>query len=258
MTRTRPSTWLLRAADAVAVVALVASLAIVGGRLSSGSSDRSPTAARATATPFPGAKPGDRDGDGVPDAQDLAPDSPAPQQTPQASTGPVAKLPPLDDCRRKGITRRKGKEGSCYEESGRRVLVVDRGARLRLPELDARILDMRVRELPAQRRADVAFDVELLNNLDGLVDVQPSHFGLLLGRGVYAPNLLATGRGANSMFRRGVGLRARARASGTVTFTVSRRAARHLERDGNLELLQFSDTSLAKASLTVGVFRTYR
>ena len=54
------------------------------------------------------------------------------------------------------------------------------------------------------------------------------------------------------------GLRARARVRGTITFTLSRRAARHLERDGNLELLQFSDTSLPKASLTVGVFRTYR
>jgi hypothetical protein len=234
MTRSRPATWMLRTADAIALVALVAS-------------------------PFPGAEPGDRDGDGVPDAQDLAPDSPAPQQTPEpVASGPVAKLPPLDDCRRKGITRKKGKEGSCYEESGRRVLVVDRGARLHLDELDARILGVRVRELRDQRRADVSFDVELRNNLDGLVDVQPAHFGLLLGRGVYAPNLLATGRGANSMFRRGVGLRARARVKGTMTFTVSRRAARHLERDGNLELLQFSDTSLAKASLTVGVFRTYR
>ena len=258
MTKARPSIWLLRAADAVAVVALLASLAIVGQRLSSVDSKQPSSQARATATPFAGAKPGDRDGDGVPDAQDLAPDSPAPQQTPQPATGPVAKLPPLDDCRRKGITRKKGKEGSCYEESGRRVLVVDRAARLHLPELDARVLGMRVRELRAQRRADVAFDVELRNNLDGLVDVQPSHFGLLLGRGVYAPNLLATDRGANSMFRRGVGLRARARASGTVTFTVSRRAARHVGRDGNLELLQFSDTSLPKASLTVGVFRTYR
>jgi hypothetical protein len=255
MTRTRPTTWLLRGADAIALVALVASLVVVGQRLSSGGSPQPST--RAAATPVSG-KPGDRDGDGVPDAQDLAPDSPAPQKTPAPLDSPSVKLPPLDDCRRKGITRKLGKEGSCYEESGRRVLVVDRGARLHLPELDGRVMDLRVHEHPAQRTADVSFDIEVRNNLDGLVDVQPSHFGLLLGRGVYAPNLLATGRDANSMFKRGIGLRAREHVSGTVTFTVSRRAARHLDRDGNLELLQFSDTSLDKASLTVGVFRTYR
>src|SRR4051794_27036635 len=127
MTRSRSTTWLLRAADAMALVALMVSIAVVGQRLSAHGETR--TAAKPPA-PAPAGK-GDRDGDGVPDAQDLAPDSPAPQKTPAAQT-PAAKLPPLDDCRRKGITRRRGKQGSCYEESGRRVRVVDKAATLHL------------------------------------------------------------------------------------------------------------------------------
>jgi hypothetical protein len=252
VTRTQ-TTWLLRLADAVALVALVASIAVVGQRLTASGEPRAPAKAKAEAP----AATGDRDGDGVPDAQDLAPDSPAPQSTPAAKT-PATKLPPLDDCRRRGITRRQGKEGSCYEESGRRVRVVDKGSTLHLDELDARLLSIRVRDRRQRRQADVTLELELRNNLDGLVDVQASHFALLLGRGVYPPNLLATGQGANSLFRRGIGLGARERVTGAVTFSVSRRAARRLDANGNVEILQFSDTSLGKASRTVGVFRTYR
>jgi hypothetical protein len=242
---------MLRAADAIALVALLASIAVVGQRLTGNGERPAPAKAQAPVAA------GDRDGDGVPDAQDLAPDSPAPQQTPVAQT-PATKLPPLDDCRRKGITRGKGKEGSCYEESGRRVRVVDKASTLHLDELDARLLSIRVRDRPQERQADVTLELELRNNLDGLVDVQASHFALLLGRGVNPPNLLATGPGANSLFRRGIGLGARERVTGAVTFTVSRRAARRLDANGNVEILQFSDSSLGKASLTVGVFRTYR
>ena len=253
MTLTR--TWLLRAADLTALVALIASLAITGNRLSGGGDSSAPVAGAGAARAAQGAA-GDRDGDGVPDAQDLAPDTPAPGSN--AESEAFSRAPVGGDCERKGITRKRGREGLCMEDSGRSVRVVDLRTPLRVDEFGARIVRMSVRNKPSDASARVRFDMALSNRLGYAADVQPSQFRILLGRGVYAPDLLAPGRGANSLFRRGTGLKPGRTAVGSVTFSVTHRAARNLDRDGNLEVMQFSDTSFDRAALTVGVFRTYR
>jgi hypothetical protein len=258
MTSTRLRDWLLRGADAIAVVALFASIVLVAQRLSS------------QATPAPGnnrplaqaGKPGDRDGDGVPDAIDLEPDVPAPRAAPTASAAPVggaasSKLPPADDCRRKGITRRVGKEGVCYEPSGRRVRVVNRDSPLVLAEISARLLRLQVRRDPAQRTAEVLADLRVESRLSGIVDLQASHFGLLLGHGFYGPDVRLGAEHGGSLLRTGFALRKGRVATGRLEFRVPLRAPRHLGRDGNLQILQFSDASFQSAS-TVGVIRTYR
>jgi hypothetical protein len=255
MTRT-PTTWLLRAADAIALVALVASLAVVGHRLTA-SPDSSGPPTRAAATPAAGAKSGDRDGDGVPDSQDLAPDTPAPASSGSTDEPAFSRPPVSGDCRRKGITRSRGKEGLCMEDSGRSVRVVNRRSPLRVEELGVRIVRMKVVDKPSDPWAHVTFDLAVQNRLGYAADVQALQFRILLGRGSYSPDLLA-GHSANSLFRRGTGLKPGRTARGSVTFSVTHRAIKKLAVDGNVEVLQFDDTSFDSAALTVGVFRTYR
>jgi hypothetical protein len=255
MTRTRPTIWLLRAADAIAVVALLASLVVVGQRLSSGSEPHPTT--RAAATPA-GAKPGDRDGDGVPDSRDLAPDTPAPAGAVSKQKPAFSRPPVSGDCKRKGITRARGREGVCMEDSGRSVRVVDRQTPLRLQELGVRIVRMDVVDKPSDPFARVKFDLEVSNRLGYAAVVQALQFRILLGRGSYSPDLLASGRTANTLFRRGAELKPGRSMRGSVTFSVTHRAVKKVGVDGNLEVLQFDDTSFDNATLTVGVFRTYR
>jgi hypothetical protein len=239
---------MFRLADAVAAIAVIAAVVVIVQRF-----DDPP----ARESEQQQSRAGDRDGDGVRDSEDLAPDVPG-ERTPEATPTPEEPpLPPVDDCRRKGITRGKGLEGACYEPSGRRVRVVDRDSRLDLDELAAELRGIDVQRRPALRRAVVTVRLSVRNKLNGIVDFRPEQAGLLLGRGLFSPDEREPVR-AGSLVRRAASLRPGEGVEGTLRFEVPLRAVDRLDRDGNLQLLQFSDISLAAASTTVGIFRTYR
>ena len=243
--------WIFRMADLVALIAVITAVVVIVQRLDSASG-------RPQAAPPQPVASGDRDGDGVPDAEDLAPETPGERAARATPTPEAPKLPPADDCKRKGITRKAGGEGACYEPTGRRVRVVNRGSRLDLDELAAELRGLTVQRRPARRIATVTADLRLRNKLDGIVDFRPEQAGLLLGRSLFTVDAARESARAGSLVRRAAALGASEEVDGTLRFDVPLRAVRRLDRDGNLQILQFSDISLASASTTVGIFRTYR
>ena len=243
--------WTLRFADLVAVIAVIAAVGVIVQRLGEASGQQ-------PAAPRHPVAAGDRDGDGVPDGEDLAPDTPGKARAESTPTPEAPRLPPADDCKRKGITRAKGGEGACYEPGGRRVRVVNRGTRLVLDELTAELRHLTVERHPTRRTATIKVTLRVRSKLDGIVDFRPEQAGLLVGRSLFPVDGGLESARAGSLVRRASGLKAGADAEGTLRFEVPIRAARRLDRDANLQILQFSDVSLASASLTVGVFRTYR
>ena len=225
--------WSLRLADVAAVIAVIAAVAVIVHRLG----DASAQPAKQPAT------------------QQAA----TPTSTPEPAATPTApELPPADDCKRKGITRKAGGEGACYEPSGRRVRVVNRASRLDLDELTAEVRGIDVRRRPALDSATVTVRVWVRSKLDGIVGFRPEQAGLLLGDRFFALDGPGEATRAGSLVRRAATLKAGESAEGTLRFDVGLRYLRRLDINGNVQLLQFSDVSLQSASATVGIFRTYR
>lgn len=230
--RRRPRPTLLLA-DIVAVVALVASIAVIAVRLT-GPSEAST-------------------GPAQPTNQAAAPETSDP-----LPPLPRTKLPPADDCRRKGITSGGTGEGTCFQESGRRIHVVNMTSVLRLPEMEARLLSITSKQRRVENAVDVDVRLQIRSKVKGTVDLSPERFGLHLGDRLFEPDPVVNGFAKGGLVSSGVRLRQGDSTSGRIIYRVPSALAAHLRRDGEVWIAQFSDFSPKSAGHTVGVIRADR
>jgi hypothetical protein len=145
------------------------------------------------------------------------------------------------------------------------IAVVNRASRLRLRELDVSLRGAEVRRRlgrgPRQVRASGVYVVVTLtvrNRLRARAAFGPEQVQLLLGRALYDHSASAEAASPRSFLPTGGQIRRGGERTGTVAFDVPRRAARRLQTDGNVVILQYGDASYERAYSTVGVIRTYR
>jgi len=210
------------------------------------------TATATTETEAEAAPDPDTDGDGTADADDYAPKNPKIQDESQK-----------DDCDVLGINATKLREGSCKTDKGMRIKVVNRDSKLVLPEvavhlnsIEAATSIARPYDTPLVGSFVVA-EVSMTNRLDVPVEVDASdQFALQLDSKTFNPNFDAMNNGDNSLIYEEI--QPEETVTGKVIFRVSRKRARALDANGNLIVLQFSDSdTYGNPKKRIGVIRTY-
>lgn len=162
------------------------------------------------------------------------------------------------DCGAKEITTEARKEGSCFYDNTK-IVVVDEHSALKLDSLEARLEGIRERE------KHVTFDLAITNRTDEPATVTEDQFVLLLGSKLYGEDSAADERNEPRSFRaREHEIPPRGTENGTVTFTVPGPEIKTLREGGNLDLGNFVGTGGADEPEAIfdapeyGVIRTYQ
>ncbi len=171
------------------------------------------------------------------------------------------------DCEEKGITRQVGKEGSCFEDGVENV-VVNRGSKLKLDELNVSLKDIQVRDSVSSSLGSdsaggsfVTFTLEVMNKLSSPVyfDDSQSQVSLSVGPGVYTEDFnVQNGYIQDSFSWIGEEIQPQGVQAGTVTFDLPKKVVPKLDVDGNLQILNFTDSTDPESATQQGVIRTYK
>lgn len=237
----------IRVCELIAVVA--SALAVVIFATSLGGGSKAPQARSASLGTKPRATP-----------------TTAPRQ-PAHARRRATKSPPLfkPNCGRKGITTHGGKEGTCVDDSGHRITVVNRASTLHLNEMDVKLAPIRVRAVVGHKPYRLAatgvfvvLELTIHNNLRRPALFRPDEVALSLGPDSFNHDSLAETTIPGSFTNQSGVIPAGRSRTGTVVFDVPELDAPYLKTDGNVVIVQFRDESYDMAFDTVGYFRTYR
>jgi Domain of unknown function (DUF4352) len=172
---------------------------------------------------------------------------------------------PQPNCDAKGITLEGGRQGTCIDDAGHRITVVNRDSTLRLDEMNANIDHIGVRRTVGKGVYRVAAEglfvmvtVTIHNKLRGPALFRPDEMSLVLGPSTYYNDAAAEASDPKSFANRGGFIRKGHSVTGRVIFDVPETAAPSLDIDGNVVIVQFRDYDYTSAINTVGYFRTYR
>ncbi len=172
-------------------------------------------------------------------------------------------------CSSMGIDPQAMKEGTCYVGNSKTV-VVDRGHRLKLETLDARLLGIRQGTTlsgPGGTRGAkgvfLTFDLAITNRTDAPVRVGPNQFALLI-QGTYGEDVEAEREyEPHSFLAQRKPLPPGGTVRGTVVFQVPQNAPTVMREHGNLDLANFGpggsdyEPEAVLDGAEVGVIRTY-
>lgn len=174
----------------------------------------------------------------------------------------------LPDC--KGEFRDNGDEGKCVEaESGNVFKVANRSSKLGLQELDVSIETVETADVLNDVGLEKANGIYLIFGLSvtNKLDVPVPFAGSFAGDQVlyttregnsYTPDFDASNGGdTDSFVWQAEDIQPGNSQSGTVIFDVPKKAAKAVDSDGNLAVVNFSDADRRRARLPVGVIRTY-
>jgi hypothetical protein len=170
------------------------------------------------------------------------------------------------DCEEQGITPEDRKEGTCIE-NGIETVVVNRNSMLRLDELNAKLLGIEVNESISDEFGEVAvadgafvtFTLSVTNKLSSpaLFDSYQGQVSLLTGPGTYTQDFdVQNGFVEDSFLWNGEEIQPSGTQTGSVTFDIPGKIIPKIERDGNLQIRNFSEEGEENPS-QLGVIRTY-
>jgi Domain of unknown function (DUF4352) len=172
------------------------------------------------------------------------------------------------DCDELGINGDEMREGDC-SENGTDYRVVNRDSTLQLPELSAKLAGIELTDaVGGQYESETAdgtfavFTLEIKNKLHTPTefDEYQEQVSLLVNGNTYTQDFDAeNGPLENSFLWMGEAIQPEATETGAVVFDLPKPVARKVEDEGNLQILNFSDTSSygGTPSKPVGVIRTY-
>jgi hypothetical protein len=185
----------------------------------------------------------------------------------KAASSPVAGSDEPGDCEELGINYKELKEGECTE-NGSTLVVINRDSTLKLPELNVRLLNIETTEsVGGEFETENAngifavFTLEVKNKLHSPVtfDEGQEQVSLLVNENEYTEDFeAANGPLESSFLWIGEPIQPEATQTGDVIFDVPRSIARKIETEGNLNVLNFTDTgTYAPPEKALGVIRTY-
>lgn len=171
------------------------------------------------------------------------------------------------ECEELGINYKELNEGECTED-GSTLVVVNRDSTLRLPELSVRLLDIETTDsVGGEFATDTAngtfaiFTLEVKNKLHSPVtfDEGQEQVSLTVNENEYTQDFEASNGPLESSFLWiGEPIQPEATQVGDVIFDVPKAIARKIETEGNLDILNFSDTeTYGQPEKPLGIIRTY-
>lgn len=192
----------------------------------------------------------------------------APATVAAAAPQPETEQPDDDSCDARGVTTAARNEGTCTDEDGQRVKVVDRRTKLTLPEMnvayDGYSSDEVITASTGAAKASGTFitlNLRVTNKLNGPVAFDPEGQVLLVLDGkTYTPDFDAMNTPGKSFLWNRDDIQAGNSKAGTVTFDVPKKRVAGMEKTGNILLYQFSDSDAeyGEQQRTLGFIRTYK
>jgi hypothetical protein len=169
------------------------------------------------------------------------------------------------DCDALGINAIRLKEGTCTQQR-KTFTIVDRDSTLNLKELNVRLVNTSstptISNDTGVTRAKAGtfyiVTLEVTNKIDqpAAFDSSQGQVGLLTNGKSYSESFDAENNPGDSFTWNSDEIQPDATATGTVIFDLPPSAAKTVERDGNIVVLNFSDADSTDAS-TAGIIRTY-
>lgn len=236
-------------------LALTLTLAACGSSDDAGSKKKH-AQATTQATPTPTETAPDADSDGIPDVNDYDPHNAKVQSEADAQL-----------CSVKGIDAKGRESGACTEDNGTQVKVVNQGAALHLKQLSVTLNDCSPTDTIPQSLDNplvgsfVVCNATITNNLTATAQVNgPDQFALVLGPRVYQADFDAMNQGDDDdlIYR---DLQPDESVTGDLVFRVAAKRVGALERNGNLDVYQFSDADSGNyehPKHRMGIIRTYQ
>lgn len=170
------------------------------------------------------------------------------------------------DCDALGIDFDQQREGEC-EEDGDTFRVVNRDSVLHLPELDVRLVDIELTDtISGGFTNDTAngtfaiFTLEVTNKLSTPTefDEYQEQVALAAMGNTYTQDFdAANGPLESSFLWIQEEIQPDATVTGDVVFDLPDKAARRVEKEGNLTILNFSDVEAGSPAKPIGIIRTY-
>lgn len=167
------------------------------------------------------------------------------------------------DCDEKGINGEKRKEGTC-SEGGQKLVVVNKGSTLELKSLDAKLLGIQTNKSLSSDYASetasgvyVTAELAITNKTHGPAEFEEGQCTLLIDGNVYTQDFEVQNGTEQRSFLWSVegGIPAQGTVTGTVTFDVPAKVARHVGKTGNIDISNFGEEVGNTGEL--GVIRTY-
>jgi hypothetical protein len=170
-----------------------------------------------------------------------------------------------DDCNALGINSEVGNEGACADADGRKYRVVNRSTTLALNEIVVRDVSVNMTpELPGElsgphrasgRWAQITMTIR--NETSQPITVDRAQFGLLTGEAQYSTDFEAMNEPGSCIWG-AEEVQPGNEVTCWIAFDVAKKNASRVTRDGNLTVLQPSDTYNPEPEHRMGVVRLYR
>lgn len=188
----------------------------------------------------------------------------------EAETAEMAEEEPApDDCDALGINPQERREGSCVSD-GQAFEVVNRGSKLRLAELNARLLDIETTKTVSSEYLDpveasgtyviATLDVENKMNVPQSFDPMGDHAALFLDGNIFTEDFEAANTLETSFLYDSKPIQPKSSRTGAVVFDIPNRFLPELDRAGNVAILNFSElsgfTDAYDPPEVIGVIRT--
>lgn len=209
---------------------------------------------------------------GADSTKTVVPTVTAPTPTVDTASVPTVTTPPPDptSCTALGITRNRLREGNCIDtnNNGARIQGVNRGSTLRLKQLYVSYGGYTTQDtIPASTGTAAAqgtFVIMTLTvrnklNSPAVFDQHQDQIILALGSRNYSENFDAENNPGTSFVRNSDPIQPGNSKTGTVVFDIPKSIVKHIDTDGDLIILQFSDAGqrVRDAKQRVGIIRTY-
>lgn len=172
---------------------------------------------------------------------------------------------PSDGCDELGINADVGNEGACTDPDGRKYRVVNRSTTLSLNEITVRDVSVSMTpEIPGElsephrasgRWAQVTMTIR--NETSEPITVDREQFGLLTGEARYSTDFEAMNEPGSCIWG-AEEIQPGNEVTCWIAFDVAKKNASRVTRDGNVLILQPSDTYNAEAERRIGVVRLYQ
>lgn len=180
--------------------------------------------------------------------------------------GAAAKAPEETECEEKGISTSARAEGSCVD-GGTRYVVVDKDGVLKLPSLEAEMLDLRETKTitgesgasaTAKNGTYAVVELSITNRTDAPEKFEDSQIVLWVGGPYTADAKVQSKVESKSFLGQDTPIQPGDSQVGTVVFDMSSADFKDLDKEGNVDIVNFGSKGEVLTQDEIGTIRTYQ
>ena len=185
----------------------------------------------------------------------------------ETTTTAVGETAKAGSCVEEGISTPARKEGTCVD-GGTRYVVVNRDGVLKLPDLEAKLLDIREAKTISGESGESAtaeegtyaiVELSITNRTDEPAKFEGSQILIWVGGGPYREDLKGKSQIEKKSFLwQDTPIQPQDSQVGTVVFDVPSSVLKSLDEDGNVDIANFGSKGDVLAQDEIGTIRTYQ